>query len=124
MSEEEKETLNYIKEHKNYIEKFCEALNDEGFDTDEERDALKKYNTLINLIEKQQKEIEELKKDKKALVNNYDNVLKNFISKDKIREKIKELERLNKEQEIPVLKEYKFIRKEMIDYFKKLIGEE
>ena len=47
-----------------------------------------------------------------------------YISKDKIKEKIKELERLNKEQEIPVLKEYKFIRKEMIDYFKELIGEE
>ena len=47
-----------------------------------------------------------------------------YISKDKIKEKIKELERLNKEQEIPVLKEYKSIRKETIDYFKELIGEE
>jgi hypothetical protein len=53
-----------------------------------------------------------------------DKMVTQYISKDKIREKIKELERLNKEQEIPVLKEYKFIRKEMIDYFKELIGEE
>ena len=42
-------------------------------------------------IEKQQEEIEELKKDKKALVDNYNKVLGSFISKDKIRAKIKDI---------------------------------
>ena len=54
---------------------------------------------ILKLIEKQQKEIEELKKD-----NNHQweercrltfDIEKNFISKDKIREKIKELENVS-----------------------------
>ena len=39
----------------------------------------------------------ELEKDKKALVNNYSNVLGEFIPKDKIREKIKEYDKWIKE---------------------------
>lgn len=44
------------------------------------------------LCNKQQKIIEELQKDKKVLIKNYDRVLGTFINKDKIREKIIELE--------------------------------
>lgn len=85
--------------------------------SDEEREALEilelyfgensalnitKYvNIVLNLIKKQQKEIEELKKPKYLLnaktgeittINNSE-----FISKDKIKAKIEELEKLNEE---------------------------
>lgn len=66
MNEEEQEALDYIKEHRDYIKKFCETLNDEGFDTEdtiEETNALKKYNTVINLIERQQKIIDKTVKE-------------------------------------------------------------
>lgn len=60
---------------------------------------------LQKIIKKQQKEIEELQKDKKALVKNYDIVLGTFISKDKIRKQIKELENII-EFEKPTYEDY------------------
>lgn len=41
---------------------------------------------IFTYIQNLEKEIEELKKDKKALLDNYNKVLGTFISKDKIRE--------------------------------------
>lgn len=83
---------------------------------------------LIDLYDKQQKELQELKwqninKCKFDSDTFAETIKRDYISKDKIKDKIQELERLNKEQKIPVLKEYKFIRKEMIKYFEELIGE-
>ena len=58
---------------------------------------------LFNLIEKQQKEIEELKKDNDTLselvIVNEDKVIKelDLISKDKIREKINQFREVKKE---------------------------
>ena len=51
------------------------------------------YIVLLNIIEKQQKEIEELKQNKKVLIKNYDKVLGTFISKETIRERIKHNEK-------------------------------
>ena len=85
MSEEEIKAYNFLKFYSNDTEN---EYFDENYCFD------KKYaKTIIKLINKQQKEIEELKKDKKALVDNYNKVLSSFISKDKIREKIKELDK-------------------------------
>lgn len=56
--------------------------------------------TLIDLINRQQKEIEELKHNRDEYKEEYIKLLNaryyNYISKDKIREKIKELESLSK----------------------------
>ena len=85
MNEEEKES----------IEEFRKQLR-LAINIDDVTTAIRNDNAqiILNLIEKQQKEIEELKKD-----NNHQweercrltfDIEKNFISKDKIREKIKE----------------------------------
>ena len=131
MSEEEKQAIETI-----------HTIVEFGGDNLLCREHRERLQTVLNLIDKQQKKIKDFKKQinmKKVMVknmpkdvelilmykNDFDrNFGSNYISKDKIKQKIKELERLNKEQEIPVLKEYKFIRKEMIKYFKELIGEE
>ena len=96
MTEEEKEVLKFF-ENKEYSftcevpkKELYEALGIE--ETDFETEVIK-INTLLNLIQKQQKEIEELKKDKKALVDNYSKVLSSFISKEKIKAKIKKEEK-------------------------------
>lgn len=53
---------------------------------------------LLNLIEKQQKEIEELKeKNRHITKETVEFVNSHYISKDKIKEMIKELEKLNDE---------------------------
>ena len=57
------------------------------------REELQMYVDTNLMIEQQQKEIEELKKDRKALVDNYNKVLGSFISKDKIKAKIKEIDK-------------------------------
>lgn len=83
MSKEEKQAIAYLKF---YIER----------DVMYENKHYEQIKILLNLIEKQQKEIEELKKPKFIMnfetgtITQIDN---NFIAKDKIREKIKELEK-------------------------------
>lgn len=110
MSEEEKEALNFF-ENKEYSftcevpkKELYEALGIE--ETDFETEVIR-INTLINLIKKQQIEIEKLKDKNKTLENLLQGNLyemylyykelagkyqANCISKDTIREKIIELE--------------------------------
>ena len=54
----------------------------------------REINTILNLIEKQQKEIEELKEEKENLLdalNNSIDIRKYWVSKDKIKSEIEEL---------------------------------
>ena len=97
MSEEEKKAIEYLKRHilpyygsKGKIEFM---LND----------------IILNLIEKQQKEIEELKEKNGVLQNELnkkiealDKVMNNpdYISKNKIKAKIKDLEKQDKESKL------------------------
>lgn len=108
---------NRIIETLKYISKFVENRHDEGLGdylhivigrTDinvidetiyllerkqKEIDREKQYSDLYeDLCNKQQKIIKELQKDKKVLIKNYDRVLGTFISKNKIRQKIKEVQ--------------------------------
>ena len=110
----EDEAINYLKEDIELYEDGCFISTDDDF---------KAIRIILNLIEKQQEEIEELKKDKKALVNNYNNVLGNFISKNKIKENIKKFEKLQEQTE-PVLQDIRYTRADLIKYLKELIGEE
>ena len=83
MSEEEIKAIEFLRKRQEFMhsEPKCVTTLEESIDT------------LLNLIDKQQKEIEELKKDKKALVDNYSKVLSSFISKEKIKAKIKKEEK-------------------------------
>ena len=82
MSEEEKKAIEIV------LDFAITHIND--FESEDDFEYIE---TVKKLIEKQQKDIEELQKDKKALVKNYDKVLGTYINKDKIRDKIKELEK-------------------------------
>ena len=86
MSEEEKKALEILDNREDYrVDEIYE-------DYVTVNNAI---NTIINLIEKQQKEIEYQKELYEKLFNGYNERVKeiqNSISKDKIREKIKELE--------------------------------
>lgn len=88
MSEEEKQI-------RSNLEKIIISLADElewNADYEKEveinRDMLDVLKESLNLIDKQQKEIEELKNDKSFLLDD----LEGCISKDKIKAKIEELE--------------------------------
>ena len=93
MSEEEKKAIENLKDFFNEAIKYKSCIiipyNTKSFDT------------ILNLIEKQQKEIEELKEENKQYKIQEDLTFKclektkymsNYISKDKIREKIENLE--------------------------------
>lgn len=64
--------------------------------------------TLVNLIEKQQKEIEELKEKNKNLNWYFENQKDNFVHKDKIKAKIEEYKKDGKiiNQTMPYCGEY------------------
>lgn len=83
MTEEEKNAMN---ENEIKFRAYLLILNSE-FSIHRKTEAMKE---LLKIYNNQQKEIEELKKDKKALVDNYNKVLSSFISKDKLREYIEE----------------------------------
>jgi len=86
MSDEEKKAMFQLKD----------LENDKEHLIIEQRQSI---TTILNLIEKQQKEIEELKeknKTTKQMNKNLLEVLKDSISKDKIKAKIEELEKGNK----------------------------
>ena len=102
MSEEEKQAIEFL----NNIEYMDTSQGDRAEQLYKSRDI------LFILIEKQQKELEELHKERNELVNPsnlrisyFDNksqtqvVINGFVSKDKIREKIKELEKEKEENE-------------------------
>ena len=99
LSDEEKETVEYFKDDINYLE---DALNHPNFlchfitIRDKEFQMLK---ILVNLIEKQSKEIEELKEDKYGLEEEVQMQAKNIMlceealceMQDKIKAKIEEV---------------------------------
>jgi hypothetical protein len=72
---------------------------------------------VLKLVEKQQKEIEELQKDKKVLIKNYDKVLGTFISKDKIIEILNNTEK-NIEEDRPSI-----VLENLILNIEELLGE-
>lgn len=90
MSDEEKKAIETLKSDLT----FCKSLRKRYRDEQQEKD----YETVLNLIEKQSKEIEELKENNELLQENYSSAHKdinwfceNYISKDKIKAKIEEI---------------------------------
>ena len=116
MNEEEKKAIEYIRKTTfNFLEHpFCNTnkvqMNLYDF---------KKIETLLNLIEKQQKEIEELEEKVKRFNDelDLDYVDNNFIPKDKIREKIKEYE-----EEFDMGERW-YTKNYIIEILKELLGE-
>lgn len=64
MSEEERKAIEYFKDDINYLEEELKNPNFKGRYITIRSPELEKLKTLVNLIEKQQKEIEELKQNK------------------------------------------------------------
>lgn len=90
MSEEEKKIIDRINRSYDDNTQYVEA-------------SAKDWNCIVDLIYKNQKEIEELKKPKYIIdckTNTITKLTNDFISKDKIREKIKELEAMSVSQDI------------------------
>lgn len=86
MSEEEKQAYDYL-------EKYIE------WETSGERNLEEDIKTILNLVNKQQKEIERLKEFEKYYEN--EKVVwqrKDYISKEKIREKLEKIEELYDEK--------------------------
>ena len=87
MTEEETKALKYL-----------EFLSNEKCECEACQRAKKEYKILLNLIEKQQKEIEKYKHTnivvgRRQYGKTYE-ITKGYISKDKIREKIRELKNM------------------------------
>ena len=91
MSEQVSEQVN--EEEKEAI-KYLEFLSNEECECEACQRAKKEYKTILNLLDKQQKEIEELHKEInqriKLKIENEKCVDRDFIYKGKIREKIKD----------------------------------
>lgn len=83
MSEEEKKAIDLLKEYEE-DELFRITI----------REALQ---TILNLIEKQEKQIEEYKSGEVFTAKQMHYIDDNYIDKDKIRDKIKELEEYQKQ---------------------------
>ena len=128
MTEEEKKAIKYLK---NEIERVNKENNFKKMP--KEIVCIPLFltysETLLNLIEKLQKEIEELKKPKDNIQvvygsRNYgktNSIVKEYISKDKIREKIKDLQ---KDYNNDVFIGYEKITGEAIKKLKELLEEE
>lgn len=93
LSEEEKKAINFIKE---VIELWLDKDKSYVFMTDYEKENLK---IILNLIDKQQKEIEDMREELQMYVDIGNNNLHNYISKDKIRDYKKAVE-WKRQQEI------------------------
>ena len=103
MNEEEKDAYNYL-------EKYIK------WETYGERNLERDINTILNLINKQQKEIEELNKENTRQQELIGNIHQKW--KDKIKEKIKELEsHIWKDGYMTKFDKY------AIHYLKELLGE-
>lgn len=92
LREEEKQAMKYFYNLRATIDE-SNMLFDEDIDVKCGKETIKQITTILNLIEKQSKEIEELKEKNEYLPNW---VNKKYVSKDKIKAKIEDLE---KEQE-------------------------
>lgn len=118
LSDEEKKAIKYFYNLRATIDE-SNMLFDEDINVKCGNETIKQITLVLNLIEKQQKEIEELKNitksydsflgdekiviaDKKFFVNGY--FQENFVRKDKIKAKIEELE---KEKNIPEEMDFK-----------------
>ena len=88
--------LNVIEKQEKVIDEMADKLSEYICRNKEDLNMYKlaPIDEIIEKINKEKEKNKELEKDKKALVNNYSKVLGNFISRDKIREKIKELENI------------------------------
>ena len=113
LSKEEKEAIEYFKSN---LERTKEMGKRWGF-----QEEIKNNEIILNLIEKQQKEIEELKQNKKDNMQvvyggrrfgTEGMVVKDYISKDKIEEKIEEARKIR--WHTPKL---------VIEYFEELLEE-
>ena len=118
MSDEEKKAIEIIK----FLQNKCIQENGTGmmpiYRIDDLANAIK---ILLNLIEKQSKEIEELKKPKYVInckTNEITKLTNDFVSKDKIKAKILECRKIlysfEKELELKANKE-KYIHKESMN---------
>lgn len=118
LSDEEKKAIKYFYNLRATIDE-SNMLFDEDINVKCGNETIKQITLVLNLIEKKQKEIEELKNiiksydsflgdekiviaDKKFFVNGY--FQENFVRKDKIKAKIEELE---KEKNIPKEMDFK-----------------
>ena len=114
MSEEAKKAIDLLK----FYEGFFKNIGHE--------EEVKSIESIINYIEKLQKENEELNKQYDQLTQYF---VKNHVAKDKIREKIKELEKQAEEVKnfykgtYACLDEY-LNAKSKIQGYKELLGEE
>ena len=91
MSEEEKKAIEYLKNRLEILHNNTQWATENNI------------KVVLNLIEKQQKEIEELKEKNASLQKEIKlmksiNINDNYISKDKVKNKIKELENLYKDK--------------------------
>lgn len=80
MSEEEKKIIDRINKSYDYNTQYVEARAED-------------WNCIVDLIDKQQKEIEALKQEKEYLNCIIESDEDNYINKDKIRKKLKKLRR-------------------------------
>lgn len=100
LSDEEKKAIKEVK-HFNELTRYWQ---EEEY---EEKEIAEYITTILNLIEKQSKEIEELKKPKYIInckTNEITKLTNDFVSKDKIKAKIEELEN---EKNIPEEMDFK-----------------
>ena len=139
MSEKEKEAVDMAKKYINIL-LIHDIKEDRYYD-------IHNLKILLNLIDKQQKEIEELKdingknwfkytitggseyKGIKMISMPEEDLLKNYISVDKIREKIKELEKEKEEKEkygldCTLIYEHEIDTNAIIRVLQELLGEE
>lgn len=127
MNEEEKNAINFFK--KLEFDEYEWWYDGEEYETREETEIVfeKAQKTILNLIDKQQEEIEELKRDYEIITDDMKNhnvvytdmpeFEERYISKDKIRDKIEQLE---KEKDLYFEKQ---IIQGKINLLKELLGE-
>ena len=110
-TEEEKKALEFLINKRDEAYGLMQFEDGELYQLAEEE--FNNYLTIEEIIDKQQKEIERLDKEKI-------NIYENYISKDKIIEKIKEIEDSLKEDCIAL---HEFQRLAKIDVLKEILGE-
>lgn len=95
MTDEEKKAIEYFKEHINYFQeqiKFIETVDCDYYDEEYElyKNRVKQFNTVLNLIKKQQADLEKKDKIIEKLKNNNKDLLR------KLRNRVKEVNKLTK----------------------------
>lgn len=98
MSEEEKEAVKYFYNLRATIDE-SNMLFDEDINVKCGKETIKQITTVLNLIEKQQKEIDDWKFTAKYVEDNY-------ISKDKIKKDLKTCEKVYEREMKPYKRDY------------------